>query len=189
MYSRILRALHIGGLAVLLTLSLGPTRSVQAATAAEIDKEVDLALEKLYAGSPTAREFADLAKGILVFPNVVKGGLIIGGEYGQGALRIDGETVGYYNTLGGSFGLQAGAQSFGYAMFFMSEEALDYLDRSDGWEVGVGPTVVAVDKGMAGNLSSSTAQDDIYAFFFDQEGLMAGFNLEGSKISRIQPEE
>jgi lipid-binding SYLF domain-containing protein len=160
-----------------------------AATAAEIDKEVDLAIEKLYASSPVAADLAKVAKGVLVFPDVVKAGLIIGGQYGQGALRIEGKTVAYYNTVAASYGLQAGAQSFGYAMFLMNDGALEYLNKSEGWEVGVGPTVVVMDEGMAKSLTTSTAKEDIYAFIFGQKGLMAGIGLQGSKITRIQPDQ
>lgn len=161
---------------------------VFADTAAEIDQEVQLALEKLYAGSPSALEFSKVSKGTLVFPDVVKAGLIIGGQYGEGALLVNGVTIGYYNTVAASYGLQAGAQSFGYAMFLMTDEALNYLQKSEGWEIGVGPTVVVVDKGAAGSMTTSTAKEDIYAFFFDQKGLMAGLGLQGSKITPITPD-
>jgi lipid-binding SYLF domain-containing protein len=160
-----------------------------AATSAEIDREVDLALEKLYASSPVAKELAAISKGILVFPDVVKAGLIVGGQYGQGALRIEGKTAGYYNTVAASYGLQAGAQSFGYAMFLMNDDALSYLKKSEGWEVGVGPTVVVMDEGMAKSMTTSTAKDDIYAFIFGQKGLMAGIGIQGSKITRINPDK
>ena len=160
-----------------------------AETAAEIDRDVDNAIEKLYSGSATAKELSTVAKGILVFPDVVKAGLMIGGEYGKGALRVDGKTTGYYNTVAASFGLQAGAQSFGYAMIFMTDEALEYLDKSSGWEVGVGPSVVVVDEGIARSLTTTTAKEDIYVFFFDQKGLMAGLGIEGSKITKINPDE
>jgi len=159
-----------------------------AASKAEIDKEVALALEKLYGSTPAAVELAKVAKGILVFPDVIKAGLVIGGQYGEGALLVDGNTAGYFNTVAASYGLQAGAQSFGYAMFLMNDEALGYLKKSEGWEIGVGPTVVVMDEGLAKNLTTSTAQDDIYAFVFGQKGLMAGIGLQGSKISRINPE-
>ena len=165
------------------------TQPVFASKAEKIDKDVELALEKLYAGSPTAIEFSKVCKGILVFPNVVKGGLILGGQYGEGALLVKGETAGYYNTVAVSYGLQAGAQSFGYAMFLMTDDALSYLQNSKGWEIGVGPTIVVVDKGMAKNMSTSTAKEDIYAFFFSQQGLMAGLGLQGSKISKITPDK
>ena len=160
-----------------------------AASAARIDLKVDLALEKLYADSPTAQKFSTIAKGILVFPDVIKAGLVFGGQYGEGALRVRGKTVGYYNTVAASYGLQAGTQSFGYAMFLMTDKAMNYLRESSGWEIGLEPTVVAVDQGMAKTLTSSTLQDDIYAFIFDQGGLMAGIGLQGSKITKINPAE
>lgn len=181
-------------LVVILTVLLGSLfltglPQAYAASAAEIDKEVDLGLEKLYAASPTAKELATIAKGILVFPDVIKAGLLVGGQYGQGALRVDGRTTGYYNTVAASYGLQAGAQSFGYAMFLMTEDAVVYLNRSEGWEVGVGPSLVVVDEGAARSLTTSTAKDDIYAFIFGQKGLMAGIGLQGSKITRITPDK
>lgn len=159
-----------------------------AETAAEIDRNVDNGLVTLYASSPVAEKLSTVAKGILIFPNVVKGGLIVGGQYGVGALRVQGETTGYYNTAAASYGLQAGAQTFGYAMFFMTDASLDYLSKSAGWEIGVGPSVVVVDEGTARSLTSSTAKDDIYAFFFGQKGLMAGLGIQGSKITRIHPD-
>lgn len=162
-------------------------KPVVAASGAEIDKDVRLSLEKLYASSPAAVELSKVAKGVLVFPNVIKAGLVVGGQYGEGALLIRGKIAGYYNTLAASYGLQAGAQSFGYAMFLMTDEALGYLNKSEGWEVGVGPTVVVMDEGLAKNLTTSTAKEDIYAFVFGQKGLMAGIGLQGSKITEIHP--
>jgi lipid-binding SYLF domain-containing protein len=160
-----------------------------AGSAAEIDKEVKLSLKELYAGTPTAQKLSTVAKGILIFPDVIKAGLVIGGQYGEGALLVKGETVGYYNTVSASYGLQAGAQSFGYAMFLMTDEALKYLQKSSGWEIGVGPSIVVVDKGAAKSLTTSTAKDDIYAFFFGHKGLMAGLGLQGSKITKIDPDK
>ena len=157
--------------------------------AAEIDRNADSALQKLYASTPAAKELSKVAKGILVFPDVIKAGLVIGGQYGVGALRVDGKTAGYYKTVAASYGLQAGAQSFGYAMFLMTDSALQYLKNSKGWEVGVGPSVVVADEGLARSLTTSTAKEDIYAFFFGQKGLMAGLGLQGSKISRIEPDK
>lgn len=163
--------------------------TASAETASEIDRDVDNAIAKLFAGSPAAKKLSTLSKGILVFPNVVKAGLIVGGQYGKGALRSEGKTIGYYNTVAASYGLQAGAQSFGYAMFFMTNEALSYLKNSAGWEIGVGPSLVIVDEGLAASLTSSTAKDDIYVFFFDHKGLMAGVGIQGSKITQIHPDK
>ena len=160
-----------------------------AASAAEIDRDVDSALLKLYAASPAAKELSKVAKGVLVFPDVIKGGFIIGGQYGKGALRVGGKTAGYYSTAAASYGLQAGAQSFGYAMFFMTDKALEYLNKSAGWEIGVGPSIVVVDEGVARSLTTTTAKEDIYAFFFGQKGLMAGLGLQGSKITKINPDK
>ena len=157
-------------------------------SAAEIDREVDAALKKLYASTPAAKELAQRAKGILVFPTVVKAGFMGGAQYGRGgALRKKGKTVAYYTTLGGSYGFQAGVQSFSYALFFMNDEALRYLENSEGWEVGVGPSVVIVDEGTARALTTTTSRDNIYAFIFGQKGLMAGAGIQGSKITRIYP--
>lgn len=156
-------------------------------TAVQIDRDVDSAIEKLFYEAPVAKDLSKTAKGILVFPNVIKAGLVIGGQYGEGALRKKGKTTGYYSTAAASYGLQAGAQTFGYAMFFMTESAIDYLTTSEGWEVGVGPSVVVVDEGMAKTLTTTTAKNDVYTFFFSQKGLMAGLGIQGSKITPITP--
>ncbi len=160
-----------------------------AGSAAEIDSDVDQALASLYGQMPKAKELGETSKGILVFPRIIKGGLIfIGGQGGEGALRVNGKTDGYYGSIAVSYGLQLGVQWFGYAMFFRTDEALGYLDRSDGWEVGAAPSVVLVDKGAATGFSTSSLKDDIYVFFFDQEGLMAGLSLQGTKITKITPD-
>jgi len=158
-------------------------------SAAKIDKEVKLALEELYASSPAAKELSTVAKGILAFPSITKGGLILGGQYGKGALVVKGEAVAYYETVAASWGLQAGVQTFGYAMFLMTDEAMKYLQESDGWELGVGPSIVVADEGLAKSLTTSTAKEDIYAFFYGQQGLMAGMGLQGSKITKIDPDK
>lgn len=155
-------------------------------SAAKINRDVDTVLKDLYAESPAAKKLSGEAKGILVFPNIVKAGLLIGGQYGEGALRKDGKTAGYYNTIAASYGLQAGAQSFGYALFFMSDSALAYLDRSEGFEIGVGPSVVVMDEGMAKTMTTTTAKDAVYAFIFNQKGLMGGLGLQGTKISKVE---
>ncbi len=157
------------------------------ATAKEIDHDVDVALGKLLKQVPAAAELFNKARAVLIYPKILKAGLGIGGQHGKGALRENGETVGYYNTVAASYGLQIGGQSFGFAMFFMNDEALNYLKSSDGWEVGVGPSYVLVDEGKAKSMTSSTQQDSIYVFTFNQKGLMAATGIQGSKITRIYP--
>ncbi len=164
-------------------------RSSIAGTAAEIDSDVDKALASLYGQTPEAKKLGETSKAVLVFPRIIKGGLIlVGGQGGEGALRVNGKTAGYYSSIAVSYGLQLGVQWFGYAMFFRTDEAHAYLDRSDGWEVGTAPSVVMVDKGAATGFSSSSLKDDIYVFFFDQKGLMAGLGLQGTKITKITPD-
>lgn len=165
-------------------LFIGPNQ-VLAASAAEIDHQVNAALKDLYAKSPAAKALSEKAVGVLVFPAITKAGFIVGGQYGEGALRIKGKTAGYYSTVAGSFGLQAGAQKFGFALFFMSDSAMKWIDKSDGWEIGTGPSIVVVDKGAARSFTTTTVQSNIYAVFFDQKGLMAGLGLQGSKITKI----
>jgi lipid-binding SYLF domain-containing protein len=176
-------------LSMILGLSMQASMAIagESAEAAQIDREADAVLKKLFEDTPEAEILRKEAKGILVFPNIVKGGFLLGGQYGKGALRKHGETVSYYSTVAASYGLQAGVQAFGYVMFFMNEKSLEYLDESAGWEVGVGPSIVVMDKGMGKSLTTTTGRSDVYAFIFDQQGLMAGLGLQGSKITRIHP--
>jgi lipid-binding SYLF domain-containing protein len=160
--------------------------SAKAATPEDLNKDADHALHMLTSTNPTADRIAKQAKAVLIFPNIVKAGLVFGGAYGEGLLRQDGRVDGYYNSITASWGLQAGAQSYGYAVFLMSDKALKYIHETHGWEIGVGPTVVVVNEGVAKNLSSSSLQDDAYAFIFDQQGLMASLSIEGTKISHIK---
>ena len=171
--------------AVALIAAFRPAAAL-AASAKSVDSRIDATLKKLYAEAPLAKELSKRAKGILVFPKITKAGLLFGGAYGEGVLRKGRVDVGKYNSVAASYGLQAGVQSFGYALFFMNDEAMAYLDKSGGWEIGSGPSLVVVDSGMAKKYSSSTLTKDIYAFIFGQKGLMAGLGLEGSKISKIQ---
>src|SRR5262249_61336173 len=145
-----------------------------AATAAEISRDANAALQQLYASVPAAKALGAKANAILVFPKVTKAGLGIGGQFGEGALFQQGKAVGYYNNAGASIGLQAGAQQFGYAMFFMKANALAQLNKADGFEVGVGPTVVVVDEGAAETVTTTTAEDDIDAVTFCQKRFIAG---------------
>jgi len=166
-----------------LALAAGPAK---AASGADLRHSSKAALENLLATVPAAKDLNKRAVAVLVFPSITKAGFIFGGQYGEGVLWRDGKVAGYYNTAGASWGLQAGAQTYGYAMFFMKESALDALDDTDGFEVGVGPSVVVMDQGMAMNTTTTTLQDDIYAFIFGQQGLMAGVGVQGNKITRIQ---
>ncbi len=156
-----------------------------AASAAEINRDAKDALQKLYAKSSSAKALGEKARAILVFPGIVKAGFLVGGQFGEGALMKKGKTVAYYNTVSASYGLQAGVQKYGYALFFMTDAAQAYLDRSDGWELGTGPSIVIVDVGTAGSVSTTSAQSDVYAYFFDQKGLMGGLGLQGTKITKI----
>lgn len=159
------------------------------ATCAEIDRNARLALNELYVAMPLSRTLAPKAKAILVFPRVLKAGFMIGGQFGDGvAFAPDGKAAAYFNMSAASYGLQAGAQELSYALFFMSDEAIEYAKNAKGWEVGVGPSVVLVDEGIAKTLTTTTAQKDVYAFIYGQKGLMAGVGIQGSKITRIHPD-
>jgi lipid-binding SYLF domain-containing protein len=170
-----------------------PAQAQQAATsppaakapATALSRDSRAALNRLYAKSSTAKALGERAIAILVFPDIKKAGFVIGGQYGEGTLFKGGKPAAYYSTAGLSYGLQAGVQKFGYAMFFMNDEALRQLDKADGFEIGVGPSVVVVDEGMARNMTTTTMKDDVYAFVFGQRGLMAGIGLQGNKITRV----
>jgi lipid-binding SYLF domain-containing protein len=169
------------------TLSLGALSApAKAATAEDLNKDSAQALQTLYKSHPIAEDLAKKAKGILVFPKVIKAGLVFGGSYGEGVLYKGSHVAGYYNSVSASWGWQAGAQSYSYVVFLMSNKAVKYLNKSSGWEIGTGPTVVVANEGVAKNLSSSSLKDDAYAFIFDQQGLMASLSIEGTKISRIK---
>jgi lipid-binding SYLF domain-containing protein len=156
-----------------------------APSSSEIDSAVTAALQNLYSANEAAKALRTRAKAILVFPDIRKAAFIFGAQYGYGALREHGRTVGYYQTAAASYGFQAGVKKFGYALFFMTDSALAYLDQSGGWAVGTGPSVVVVDKGMARSLTTTNLRSDVYAFVFDQSGLMAGIGIEGSKITKV----
>ncbi|MGE4064140.1 MAG: YSC84-related protein [Rhodospirillaceae bacterium] len=173
-------------LALILGVWAAPAATAHAASAADINRDADQALAALTKDHEIAAAIAGKARAVLIFPNIVKAGLGFGGSYGEGVLRQGGKSVNYYNSVSGSFGLQIGAQTYGYVVFLMNDGAVKYLRESKGWEIGVGPTVVVVNEGVAKNLSSTTLQDDAYAFIFGQQGLMAGVSIEGSKITRIE---
>ena len=177
--------LAAGLVALALTLTAMNVRPALAASAAEINREASAGLAKLYETHPDTRQLAARARAVLIFPKVYKAGFMLGAQYGEGALRKGNKTVGYYNTVAASYGFQAGAQAFGYALFFMNDSALQYLDKSDGFEIGSGPSLVVLDEGMAKTMSSTTLTQDVYAVIFNQKGLMGGLGLQGSKISKI----
>jgi lipid-binding SYLF domain-containing protein len=160
-----------------------------APAAADIDRNVVTALNELYSHSETAKALRPKAKAILVFPDMKKAAFIIGAQYGYGALREGTKTVGYYRTGAASYGFQAGVKKFGYALFFMTDSALKYLDNSGGWAIGTGPSIVVLDQGAARSLTTTNLRSDVYAFVFSQQGLMGGIGLEGSKITKITPSE
>jgi len=152
----------------------------------ELNRQAEEALRMLTSTNEAAARVARDARAVLIFPKIVKAGFIFGAAYGEGVLRVGQQVDGYYNSITGSWGLQAGAQSYSYALFFMTDKSLQYLRETRGWELGTGPTIVFVDKGMEKNITSRTVSDDVYGFVFDQKGLMAGIDIKGTKISRIQ---
>jgi len=173
----------LGALAILGALAApAPARG---ASAAELDRQATAALRTLQASNRTAALLSERAEAVLVFPRMVKAGFMFGGQIGEGVLRRRGKTVGYYNSVAASYGLQAGIQSFGYALFFMNAAALRQLDASGGFEIGVGPSVVVIDEGIARTITTSTLTSDVYALVFGQKGLMAGIGIQGSKITRV----
>ena len=175
---------------VLAALSFGTAAFAADAaknSASTLNSDGQKALNSLYAKVPAAKTIGGKAAAILVFPKVTKAGFGIGGQYGEGVLLKAGKPVAHYNTAGLSTGLQAGAQTYGYAMFFMNDAAVKSLDRAEGFEVGVGPSVVLMDEGMAKTTTTTTLDKDVYAFIFGQKGLMAGLGIQGNKITKINP--
>lgn len=163
------------------------TFTASAKPAAQLRAEATAALEKLYETKPGARELGEKAVGILVFPEVIKAGFMLGAQRGDGVLFKDGQVAGYYNTTAASYGFQAGVTKFSYALFFMDEKALASLNKADGFELGAAPSLVVADEGFTSDLSTKTLQDGIYAFFFGQKGLMAGISVQGTKITEFKP--
>ena len=164
------------------------------ATAAQdrtaLDNDVHAAITYLLKTSPAAKRLASSAKGALVFPNIVKAGFIVGFQYGDGALVRAKHGGGYYiasyyNITSASYGMQAGVQSFGYVLALMTDVAVENVESGQGWELGVGPSIVIVDTGTAKTLTTETAKSDVYAFTFGQSGLMAGMGIQGTKITKL----
>ena len=172
-----------------LTILVGEARTGAAASAEELKRDSSAALETLRTKNLVAKKLAPEAKGILVFPKIVKAGLMIGGQVGEGVLFKANTPAGYYNTVAASYGLQAGVQTFGYALLFMDDKSLVDFENSSGFEIGVGPSIVIVDEGVGKTLTTETAIKGIYAFIFDQAGLMAGLGIQGSKITKIEKDK
>ena len=170
-----------------LTLAMAPAAS---ADRTALDDDVHAAIKLLLDTSPVAKELAKTGKGALVFPNVKKAGFLVGVLYGNGALVRAKQGGGYYiasyyNITSASYGYQLGVQTFGYVLALMTDAAVENVETSQGWELGVGPSVVIVDSGLAKTLTTETAKSDVYAFTFGQKGLMAGLGLQGSKVTRL----
>jgi lipid-binding SYLF domain-containing protein len=182
------RLLLVAGVAVASALTVVAVTSdrTYAATAEELSKDADLALQKLYKTNSVAEQISKQAKAVLIFPSILKAGLLLGGSYGDGVLKEGPRVVDYYSSYSASWGLQAGAQTYGYALFLMNDRAIEYINRSDGWEIGVGPSVVLVDEGIARRMTTTTLRDDAYAFVFNQSGLMGGLGMEGTKITKTK---
>lgn len=172
-------------LAAALALPLaGPV--ADAAPANVIDVKVSNALETLFATVPGAEELFPEARGVLVMPDIVKGGFVVGGAYGEGALLIGGETVDYYSFAAASIGFQAGVQSTAQALYFMTDKALADFRAAKGWELGGAAGVAIPGKGVNVGLDSTTAKSPIIVFAFGADGLMAGVSVEGGKYTRIE---
>ena len=177
-------------LAIFVALSAcqsAPT-SYKGSVAYRIDKDSRASLHKLLASNKDARNLKKNARAILVFPNILKAGFGFGAHIGDGTLiDSNGKTMGYYNTFAASYGFQAGIQGFGYALFFMDNESLSYLDKSGGFELGMGPSLVVVTAGFGKVVSSTTLRKGIYAFVFDQMGAFGGAGIQGTKVTKIDP--
>ena len=171
--------------AAMLAVTASAAPAAFAASAEEIEIRVNSTLELFRTKVDGAEEFERSSKGMLVFPSIVKAGFVFGGEYGEGALRIDGETVEYYNTVAGSFGIQIGAQTKSLIIVFMTDEALAGFRSSRGWKAGVDGSVAVVQVGAGGAVDTTNVRDPIVGFMFNNKGLMANITLEGSKFNKI----
>ncbi|WP_028641162.1 YSC84-related protein [Novosphingobium acidiphilum] len=171
----------------LATIATISAPAAQARSAAEIAAQGRHALHQLEAREPRSRFYANHAVAVLVFPSIFKAGLLVGGESGNGVLFVNGRAEGFYNLSGGTFGFQAGAEKFSYALFFMNNSALRYLHKSGGFAAGTGPSIAVINKGIGAEANSTTIVKDVYAMPFNESGLMADLTLQGTKISVIHP--
>ena len=171
---------------VMMVIGILPAHSLYAATAKEIDVSVDVALERFYKEVKGAQEFMNAAKGVLVLPKVIKGGFVVGGEYGEGALRIGGKTVGYYNIASASFGLTIGGEQKDIIVIFMQEEALKKFRASKNWEAGVDGNIALINLGAGATVDTKTIKDPIVGFVFGVKGLIADASFKGSKLTKLE---
>ena len=182
-------ALAFGGLALAGCTTTGNTPDnahVDHSKRQSIDASVDGTLSKLFTTVPGSRELVSKARGVLVFPSVLQAGFIVGGQYGEGALRVGGASVGYYSTVSGSFGLQAGAQSKAIIFLFMTQDSLDKFRNADGWSAGVDASVALVKIGANGAVDTTTATAPVQVFVLTNAGLMGDVSLQGTKVSRLK---
>jgi len=170
-----------------LFVMVGDMRAAEAASAAEIDAEANEALHSFVRQVPGARELANKAAGILVFPSVIKAGFGFGGEYGEGILLNRERVEGYYNLISGSFGFQIGVQQRSIIIMFMTQDALDGFRRRAGWKIGVDGSVTIITVGIGGAIDTDKIVSPVIGFIIDPKGLMYNLTLEGTKISRINP--
>ncbi|MBN3767133.1 YSC84-related protein [Burkholderia sp. Ac-20365] len=168
------------------TKSSGESAATDMSKRQSIDASVDGTMSRLYTTVQGSRELVAKARGILVFPSVLQVGFVVGGQYGEGSLRVGGGTVGYYSTISGSFGLQAGAQSKAIIFLFMTQDALDKFRSSDGWSVGADASVALVKVGANGVVDSTTATAPVEVFVLTNAGLMADVSLAGTKVSKLK---
>lgn len=174
------------GLVIFLVCMGWTARDVWAGTAREIDAGVDAALEHFYTEVSGGKKLVKDARGVLVFPGVIKAGFGIGGEYGEGALQINGKSVDYYSTAAASLGLQLGAQKKSIILLFMQDEALRHFRESSGWKAGVDASVAVVTVGAGGEMDTAKLKEPILAFIFGQKGLMYNLTLEGAKFTKLK---
>ncbi len=181
------RSMIVPALGLMLGLGVMAPAPAAYASAASLSADGERALQRLYAIEPQARAYGKHARAILVFPGVIKGAFVFGGETGNGVLLVHGRPTAFYNTSAASWGLQAGGKQFSYALFLMNNQALRYLHQSGGWALGGGGNIVVVNQGAAVGQNTTTLSHDVYAFPFDAKGLMAGIDISGSKITQYHP--
>jgi len=182
-------ALAFGGLALAgctTTSGTPDNASTDMSKRQSIDASVDGTMSRLFQTVPGSRELVSKARGVLVFPSVIQAGLIVGGQYGEGSLKVGGSTVGYYSTVSGSFGLTAGAQSKAIIFLFMTQDALDKFRNTDGWSAGGDASVALVKMGANGAIDTTTATAPVEVFVMTNAGLMGDISINGTKVSRLK---